>query len=133
MSSKLVLEVCEREIIFYFPTTQLKLNVISLYLDMYSIEIRTENSAETKGWFMKMKIDIDVRLSVTSCAGYQLSAIKFWSAGNVWKLWKNSTIPLSISATKSGQTYDLCCDQYPYGISGNSINFEHLYLRAQKE
>ena len=93
MSSKRVLEVCEREIIFYFPTIQLKLNVMSLYLDMYSIEIRTENSAETKGWFMKMKIDIDLRLSVTPCEGYQPSAVKFWSEGNAWKPSKTSTIP----------------------------------------
>ena len=108
MSSKLHLEVGERKIVFYFPRTQSESNVISLHLACDPPKILVTNSTEIGTWFTKMKIDINVRLSVVLSEGHEVSVVKFWSVRNVWKRSKTCTIPSPISAAKCGQTLDIC-------------------------
>ena len=102
MSSKLHLEVGERKIVFYFPRTQSESNVISLHLACDPPKILVTNSTEIGTWFTKMKIDINVRLSVVLSEGHEVSVVKFWSVRNVWKRSKTCTIPSPISAAKCG-------------------------------
>ena len=57
-----------------------------------------------------MEFDIHLRSFAMLCGGYEVSPVKFLSAGKTWKRSKTDTLTLSVSAGKCDETLDLCID-----------------------